>query len=79
MSPTVLRKDGFRFFFFSRKEPRKHIHVSCSDGEAKLWLEPNVELAYNHRLSAKQLRETEVIVRENFQEIVDAWRRHFGD
>ena len=79
MSPTVLRKDGYRFFFFSREESRKHVHVSCSDGEAKWWLEPDIELAYNHRLSAKQLRETEVIIRENFQEITDAWRRHFGD
>ncbi len=55
-----------------------HVHVSCSDGEAKWWLEPIVELAYNHRLNAKQLRETESILREHLQEIVDAWRRHFG-
>jgi Domain of unknown function (DUF4160) len=74
----VLRKDGYRFFFFSREEPRRHIHVSCGDGEAKWWLDPEVELAYNHRLSAKQLRETEVIVREHLREIADAWNRHFG-
>ena len=79
MSPTVLRKDGYRFFFFSREEPRPHVHVSASDGEAKWWLEPAIELAYNHRLSAKQLRETEVIVREHVEEIADAWRNHFGD
>ncbi|MEQ1672015.1 MAG: DUF4160 domain-containing protein [Hyphomicrobium sp.] len=40
MSPTVLRKDGYRFFFFSREELRMHVHVSSSDGEAKWWLEP---------------------------------------
>ena len=79
MSPTVLRKDGYRFFFFSREESRKHVHVSRSDGEAKWCLEPGVELAYNHRLSAKQLRETEAILRINLQEISDAWRRHFGN
>lgn len=56
-----------------------HVHVSASDGEAKWWLEPNVELAYNYRMSAKQLRETEVIVREHFGEIADAWKRHFGN
>ena len=78
MSPTVLRKDGYRFFFFSREEPRRHIHVSCGDGEAKWWLDPAIDLAYNHRLSAKQLRETEVIIREHLSEIVNAWQRHFG-
>ncbi|MCK5131914.1 MAG: DUF4160 domain-containing protein [Candidatus Sabulitectum sp.] len=40
MSPTVFREKGFRFFFFSREEPRMHIHVRCSDGEAKFWLTP---------------------------------------
>jgi hypothetical protein len=75
----VLRKDGYRFFFFSREEPRMHVHVSSSDGEAKWWLEPQVELAYNHQMNAKQLREMEVIVREHFGDFVDAWQRHFGN
>lgn len=37
MSPTVLRKDGFKFFFYSREmnEP-PHIHVAKGDGAAKL-------------------------------------------
>ena len=36
--PTVLKVESYRFFFFSREETRIHIHVSCSDGEAKFWL-----------------------------------------
>ena len=79
MSPTVLRKNGYRLYFFSREEPRLHIHAYCSDGESKFWLEPRVELAYNHNLSRKQLREIEALVREHYEEIVDAWRRHFGN
>ena len=27
MSPTILRINGYRFFFFSREESRMHIHV----------------------------------------------------
>ncbi|MFW6235057.1 MAG: DUF4160 domain-containing protein, partial [Spirochaetota bacterium] len=27
MSPTVFREGQFRFFFFSREEPRQHVHV----------------------------------------------------
>jgi len=80
LSPTVLRKDGYRlYFFFSREEARVHIHAYCGDGEAKFWLEPKVELAYNHNLNRKQLGAIEAIIDEHYQEIVDAWRDHFGN
>ena len=79
LSPTVLRKDGYRLYFFSREEARVHIHAYCGDGEAKFWLEPKVELAYNHNLSRKQLGAIEAIIDEHYQEIVDAWRDHFGN
>ena len=49
MSPTVFKESGYRFFFFSREEKRIHVHVISGDGEAKFWLEPEVELAKNHR------------------------------
>ena len=78
MSPTVLRHGPYRFFFFSREEPRMHVHVNCAEGEAKFWLEPKIELAYNHKLSRKQLRETEEIIVEHNLEIANAWRDHFG-
>ena len=52
MSPTVFREGPFRFFFFSREEERVHIHIESAEGEAKYWLEPNVELARNYRLSS---------------------------
>jgi hypothetical protein len=47
MSPTVLRAKGYRFFFFSREEPRPHVHINCADGEAKFWLEPEIQLVRN--------------------------------
>src|SRR6266571_475868 len=54
--PTLLRIEGFRFFFYSseRQEPL-HVHVEKGDGEAKLWLQP-VELAYSYRLTPAELR-----------------------
>ena len=53
MSPTVFKESGYRFFFFSREEERMHVHVISGDGEAKYWLEPEIELAKNHRYSKK--------------------------
>ena len=34
---------------------RKHIHVISSDGEAKFWLEPDIELAKNYRYARSPL------------------------
>jgi hypothetical protein len=51
MSPTVLRVRGYRFYFFSREEARPHVHVQHVTGEAKIWLDPRIELAHNYGLT----------------------------
>jgi hypothetical protein len=78
MSPTVFREGGFRFYFFSREEPRPHIHVYRTNGEAKFWLEPGVELAKNHGLTDRQLNIAIRLIREHKDEIDIAWKKHFG-
>ena len=55
MSPTIFREKGYRFFFFSREETRMHVHVHSGDGEAKFWLEPEIELARNLGFSFLQI------------------------
>jgi len=77
VSPTVLIKDGFRVYFFSREEQRMHVHVSHADGEAKIWLDPTIELAQNYGLSPRRLRAALALVRRHRHEIRDAWRKHF--
>jgi hypothetical protein len=78
MSPTVFREDGYRFYFFSREEPRMHIHVHCAAGEAKFWLEPHVEPAQNSGLNERQLRAVRSLIEEHEGEIRAAWVKHFG-
>ncbi len=78
MSPTIFRDGSFRFYFFSREEPRIHVHVTCPDGEAKFWLEPAVALAQNHGLSDQQVRAAQHLVEEHIGEIRSAWTKHFG-
>lgn len=77
MSPTVLRVRGFRFYFFSREEPRMHVHVHHANGEAKFWLEPTVELAANYGLNVTRLNEATKLVEEHVDEIRSAWAKHF--
>lgn len=78
MSPTIFREGPYRFFFFSREEPRPHVHVQSSEGEAKFWLAPDVELAQNIKLSDRDLRRIHELILEHKNEIQDAWNRHFG-
>ena len=78
MSPTLFRERGFRFYFFSREERRVHVHVSSTRGEAKFWLEPEIELAQSHGLRESELREVKNLIEERAGEIRDAWRKHFG-
>ncbi len=54
-----------------------HVHVISPDGEAKFWLEPEIELAVNKGLGATELNELKKIVEERQNEIRDSWQRHF--
>lgn len=78
MSPTVLRVRGFRFYCISREETRAHVPVQHADGEAKIWIDPRVELALNHGLSARQIETAIRIVENHHDDIREAWATHFG-
>jgi len=78
LSPTVFKEGEYRFFFFSREEQRIHVHVVSADGEAKFWLDPEIELAKNHRLTRHQLKQIEVIIEARKHDIINAWQQHFG-
>ena len=78
MSPTIFREGGYRFFFFSREEPRLHVHVQHESGEAKIWLEPRVRVARNWGLTEKRLAAAVKLVQEHEDEIRKAWEAHFG-
>lgn len=74
----MFRHGPYRFYFFSREEPRRHVHVASPDGEAKFWLEPRIELATCYRLGTADLTTIETIISERHEEISDAWNKHFG-
>src|SRR5664279_1956371 len=77
LSPTIFRYRNYRFYFFSREEPRMHVHVISPDGEAKFWLEPDIELAVNQGLGSTELNELKKVVEERQNEIREHWHRHF--
>jgi Domain of unknown function (DUF4160) len=78
--PVVLRHKSYTLFFFSNEgDPREPIHVHVRGGGplAKFWVEPEVALAENHGFAALQLREIELLVRDNVGRILRAWHEHF--
>jgi hypothetical protein len=77
VSPTVIRKRGFRLLFFSREEARMHVHVQHEKGEAKVWMEPSIELAENYGLSQRQVAAALRLIGEYEHEIRAAWKKHF--
>jgi len=75
--PTLLRAEGFRFFFFSNEgqEP-PHVHVSRGDGVAKLWLAP-LQLAYAHGLKSAELRRMRELTRDHVLTFLERWHEVF--
>lgn len=55
-----------------------HVHVHASQGEAKFWMEPKIELAKNYGLSARALASVRRLLEEHEDEIRKAWKTHFG-
>ncbi|MCB1671292.1 MAG: DUF4160 domain-containing protein [Gammaproteobacteria bacterium] len=53
------------------------MHVLGPDGEAKFWLEPEIELAKNHQLSDIQLSKVKKIVEDHRDELISAWDSYF--
>ena len=54
-----------------------HVHVLGEDGEAKIWMEPTIELVRNDGLTWPQLGVALRLVEERQDEICEAWRQHF--
>lgn len=54
-----------------------HVHVTSADGEAKIWMEPEIELARSYGLSEQDVNRAVKLVTERQQEIREAWHGHF--
>ncbi len=76
--PTVLRRDGYRFYFHSH-EPNEpaHVHVDKAGASAKFWLFP-VAVARNMGFNAPELNGLLRMVRQHRDELAEAWREYFG-
>jgi hypothetical protein len=77
--PTVLRVQGFKFYFFSH-EPNEppHVHVDKGGKSAKFWLSP-VTLARNVGFSAVELRRIQRLAVTHQDLLQEKWNEYFGE
>ncbi len=78
--PTVLRIEGYRFFFFSNEgvEP-KHIHIEKANASGKIWLEPMAEPEYFYGFTAREQKKVKEIVSKNIELLKNAWDEYFEE
>lgn len=75
--PTLLRVEGFRFYFFSLEENEPpHVHVRKGGGKAKLWLSP-VELVKARGLTRTEVRRAHELTQENAEYFLRRWNEYF--
>ncbi|MBI4374733.1 MAG: DUF4160 domain-containing protein [Deltaproteobacteria bacterium] len=76
--PTVLRKFGYRFHFYSNEsqEP-SHIHVTGKGGEMKVWL-PKMVIEFSYGFSPPEQRKITEVIQENATLFMEKWNEFAG-
>jgi Domain of unknown function (DUF4160) len=54
------------------------VHVRSAEGEGKLWLDPQVQIAVSHGFDAGTLRELVDVAANHRETIERAWHDYFG-
>jgi hypothetical protein len=73
--PTLLRVGPYQFYIvmFDCRE-RMHVHVKGGGpGEAKFWLEPNINLAAHRGYTARDLARILAILNEHRATLIERW------
>ncbi len=75
--PTLLRVDGYRFFFFSDEHLPKHIHIEKSDKYMRIELE-TLKVTDKYTMTSKEIRDVTAIVEKHKDDFLEAWNEYFN-
>ena len=78
MSPVFRRESEYTFKVYSNEEDRMHIHVLHGNSEAKYWLEPQIELAWNDGIAEERLSKIKKIIEKNADRFKEQYKQHVG-
>jgi hypothetical protein len=77
--PTVLRIDGFRFYFYSH-EPNEppHVHVDRAGSTMKVWLE-EIAVVRSRGFRASERNAILAHVEKHREAMLEAWHEYFDE
>ncbi len=77
--PTILRTDGYRFYFFSH-EPNEppHVHIDKAGATMKVWLE-DVAVAKSLGFRNRDGNAILAHVQEHREIMLEAWYEYFDE
>jgi hypothetical protein len=76
--PTLLRLNGFRFYFFSH-EPNEppHVHVDRGEATIKVWLD-TIEVAKSRGFRTHEIGGILKMVADHQAVFLEKWHEYFG-
>lgn len=77
--PTLLIAFGIRFFFYLDEHRPIHVHVSYGGKMAKIELEPQIKVVYNHGLNEQTLKKAVTTCKSYRGEFIVEWHRRFDN
>lgn len=76
--PTVLKINGYRFFFYANDHLPKHIHIEKNNCTAKIELE-NLIFTQSKNFNSKELKEIRILASINIQTLNEKWDEFFNN
>ena len=74
--PTIFELFGFRFYFASFDHEPIHVHVRKGDADAKVYVEPEIKVDYNHGFKSQEMRKILNIIISFQDEIIAKWHEN---
>lgn len=75
--PTIIKENGYRYFFYVNDHPPPHIHIEKAGNTAKVEL--SVLLFVNNRgFKPKELKHIRDTISQNKHILLEKWHEHFG-
>ncbi len=74
--PTIFRKDGYRFFFFSDEHLPIHVHIEKGDSYVRIELD-TLKVTDSYKISSKEISKLKKIKDKNRKIFAAVWYEYF--
>lgn len=75
--PTILKENGYRYFFYINDHPPPHVHIEKAGNTAKVELS-NLHFVSNNGFKPKELKHIRNTISQNIDTLKEKWHERFG-